>query len=73
MAKGLSGASTLVKIGIVLTALGLLFHIIGMATPYWTKYMTHHAGLWRACAGDLCGSYILIPSKFYMYFLVVFI
>ncbi|XP_069107079.1 protein NKG7-like [Argopecten irradians] len=61
---GLGDAPLLFKIALGCGLAGLLFHLIGLATPYWTSLTlfentifesSYHAGLWRGCSGSICG------------------
>ncbi|KAJ8322217.1 hypothetical protein KUTeg_000688 [Tegillarca granosa] len=47
---GFGSAPTLVKVFFILLIVGILFHIVGFATPYWSDddYYSHN-GLWRSC------------------------
>ena len=58
---GFGAAPLLVKIGLILTILGLVFHLIGFASPYWVSSGGYHSGLWRGCfpsifGGTACGN-----------------
>jgi len=58
---GFVEAPVLLKVGLIVSLLGLLFHIIGLATPYWTSgeqsvafmgfktTIKANSGLWQAC------------------------
>ena len=41
-------------IGIVCAGVGLLFQIVGVATPGWVDLNGSNSGLWQACVGGSC-------------------
>lgn len=54
-------ASLLSKIHLILLPVIILFHIIGIAIPQWTKYGGFKKGLWKFCISG-CASYAYTPS-----------
>jgi hypothetical protein len=63
--SGLSSATILVKVALVVVIVGFLFNLIGFATPYWTVIdlpsfagidFSVHQGLWLFCSGTSCSS-----------------
>ncbi|XP_060066344.1 uncharacterized protein LOC132546636 isoform X1 [Ylistrum balloti] len=67
---GLADTSVLLKIALGSTLAGILFHLIGLATPYWTSQtitlgsldFSYNSGLWRGCSAGRCGSITSSPS-----------
>ncbi|XP_033727180.1 lens fiber membrane intrinsic protein-like isoform X2 [Pecten maximus] len=62
---GLGDTPLLFKIALGCGIAGFLFHLVGLATPYWTSItiaggtifeVDVHTGLWRGCSGNVCGT-----------------
>ena len=58
---GFNEASLMLKISLVMVGLGMLFHLIGFASEYWTSYdvgfYTSHYGLWSFGSGKKASKY----------------
>ncbi|XP_021360855.1 lens fiber membrane intrinsic protein-like isoform X2 [Mizuhopecten yessoensis] len=62
---GIADTTIIFKIAIGCALAGFVFHLIGLATPYWSSLTVaegtifesdYHSGLWRGCVGSVCGS-----------------
>ncbi|CAC5392290.1 unnamed protein product [Mytilus coruscus] len=52
------GISKFALVSAILTAVGFLVHLIGYGAPYWFKSGIYHSGLWKSCAGSICGDFV---------------
>ena len=72
---GFNEASLMLKISLVMVGLGMLFHLIGFASEYWTSYdvgfYTSHYGLWSFGSGKKASKYR--STCFCVFFVFLFI
>ncbi|XP_052085437.1 uncharacterized protein LOC127723042 isoform X3 [Mytilus californianus] len=58
MPQSLAGVPPMVIGGSIISAVSLIFHIIGFSTTYWYRVGDVHMGLWKSCGKDLKGAEI---------------
>ncbi|CAL1533463.1 unnamed protein product [Lymnaea stagnalis] len=58
-----------VFIGIVVSSIGFVLHVVGLATPKWTvdHAKDHHSGLWERCSPKLCEHFALSQTEAWLH------
>ncbi|VDI07661.1 epithelial membrane protein 2-like [Mytilus edulis] len=52
------GISKFALLSGILTAVGLLVHLIGYGAPNWYEVGSFHSGIWKSCAGSKCADFV---------------
>ncbi|KAL5014058.1 hypothetical protein ScPMuIL_008328 [Solemya velum] len=60
---GFGETTTVVKVALVCACVGLLLHIVGLATSSWFVWGPYNSGIWFDC-GSYCADYIQATRAF---------